>query len=53
MEEDDIVFRLMLATSSSCTCLTKTPDPIYHKLDCRYRVIMDAMEEIKNLRKIK
>jgi hypothetical protein len=50
--EQDIVFKLLLATSSSCSCLTKTPELKYHNDICTYRVIMEAIDEINELRKI-
>lgn len=49
----DIVSRLLDAAISSCSCATKTPAVEYHKPDCRYRVIQDAITEINNLREAK
>jgi hypothetical protein len=34
---------------SSCNCLTKTPDAMYHSLDCRYRHLAEALNYIENL----
>jgi hypothetical protein len=53
IDENDILFRLRLALSSSCTCLTKTPLIEYHDMNCRYRVLMEAAVEIGELRKLK
>ena len=51
-DRNDIYLRLVGLTIGSCTCSTKTNDPKLHKMDCPYRVIRDAMEEIEELRKI-
>lgn len=41
---------LMIARISSCTCLTKTPDPSYHAENCRYRIFADTSDLVqKNL----
>jgi hypothetical protein len=50
VDKSDIVWRLIYQCNSSCSCLTKTPEPEYHELNCRYRVLMDAITEIQELR---
>lgn len=35
------------ATIASCECLTKTPDPLYHAQDCRYRMLAHALNDIE------
>lgn len=34
---------MMRATIGGCSCLTKTPDPAFHKEHCGYRVLMEAL----------
>lgn len=46
----DILERLMRMQIAGCTCFTKTPDPIFHSIDCRYRTAVDAETEIIRLR---
>lgn len=36
--------------SSSCNCLTKTPDPSYHKETCKYRNLREVAGLIQQLR---
>lgn len=36
-------YALQLDAIASCTCLTKTPESIHHKIDCRYRWIAEAL----------
>lgn len=38
----ELLFRMDLAMLGSCTCLTKTPAPAFHKDKCRYRVLREA-----------
>jgi hypothetical protein len=38
----DICKRLFQKMVASCECMTKTPNPEYHKPDCLYRVLSDA-----------
>lgn len=33
----------------SCNCLTKTPDPKYHLITCRYRQIMESHTAIARI----
>lgn len=47
---DDITHRLDLACVASCQCITKTPNSTHHAIDCRYRVMQDAVSEIEQLR---
>lgn len=49
-EPRDIIDRLWWVQCAGCTCGTKSPEAKYHKEDCRYAVVMDAIEEIKALR---
>jgi len=35
-----------LINQPSCTCLTKTPDPQYHKEDCEYKIYRESGENI-------
>lgn len=46
----DIADRLLFATIASCTCLTKTPDHEWHQENCKYRIVIEAREEILKLR---
>lgn len=48
---DDLLVRLAVATVASCTCRTKTPEPKAHLLNCRYRVLTEAHDAIKALRR--
>lgn len=44
-----INMKLMMATSGACSCLTKTPDPSFHKPHCSYRNIREAMILVDDL----
>lgn len=44
----DINNLLVRASFGSCNCLTKTPDPEYHDQTCRYRLIMECSELVKD-----
>jgi hypothetical protein len=45
----DILVRLAY-THPLCTCLTKTPELVYHDELCTYRVVREAESEILRLR---
>lgn len=49
--EHDLMVRLVMAETGSCTCLTKTPEPEYHDILCRYRTIRDAQSALSQVRK--
>jgi hypothetical protein len=38
--------RLMVAQVASCQCMTKTPDPAYHRLTCRYARLARAGDSL-------
>lgn len=38
---------LISATVGSCTCNTKSPELIWHAPDCRYALIMMALENVE------
>lgn len=40
------LYRMML---SSCSCVTKTNDPDYHYVDCRYRQLNEVLSYIEEL----
>lgn len=40
------IYRMM---TSSCSCVTKTNDPDYHYVDCRYRQLNEALSYIEEL----
>jgi len=42
----EILTKLRMAKVSSCSCLTKTPEASYHREDCLYRVLAEAIEFI-------
>lgn len=44
-----LLTRIIFAQIASCRCMTKTPDPDYHKEDCTYRVLYEAQKEIQKL----
>lgn len=46
-QDDDIVTRLVLAQVASCGCMAKTPDAKYHRRDCLYAVLSDAIDAIQ------
>lgn len=39
----DVIAKLRMAQCSSCSCLTKTNDPAWHKEECLYRVLSEAI----------
>lgn len=39
----DMLSKLRMAQCSSCSCLTKTNKPAYHKEECLYRVLSEAI----------
>lgn len=39
---DDLLHRIKRAQIGRCNCLTKTPEPDMHRLECTYRVLADA-----------
>ena len=43
---DGILMQLTLASVGSCTCSTKSPDPKYHMVGCRYRALAEAHDLI-------
>jgi hypothetical protein len=43
----ELVKRLVVACVASCTCATKTHEPMHHDEACLYRVLMDAIAEIE------
>lgn len=47
----DINMKLLRASGCSCTCMTKTPEPEFHKESCTYRLIREAMELVNELGK--
>lgn len=47
---DPLLDRLWHALVAGCNCLTKTPDPQYHKPLCHYRLHYEAHNEISMLR---
>lgn len=55
MTDDDLIRRgdalavLMKAQVASCTCLTKTPDPDWHREGCRYRILREAEAMIEHV----
>jgi len=46
----NIAARLMGQLVASCSCMTKTNLPEYHKEDCLYRVLLDAIDIIQEQR---
>lgn len=42
--------RMVSAISSSCNCLTKTPDIAFHREDCRYRALAEGLGAIQAFR---
>lgn len=44
-----INMKLMMATNSACSCMTKTHDPSFHKEHCSYRNIREAMVLVDEL----
>lgn len=55
MSDNDLIRRgdalavLMKAQIASCTCLTKTPDPDWHREGCRYRILREAEAMIEHV----
>ena len=45
----EITERLSLGQISICNCLIKTPEVRYHDKNCKYRIMDDAIEYIKEL----
>lgn len=41
-----IIEKLRMAQVSSCSCLTKTPEPSWHDESCSYRVLSEAVTAI-------
>jgi hypothetical protein len=44
---DELILELTSMTISSCTCLTKSNEYIYHKPECKYRMLMEVIEILK------
>lgn len=44
-----IKMKLQIAKIASCTCLTKTNDPIYHAPSCSYRTLLEIEELVSSL----
>jgi len=42
----ETISKLRMAQVSSCSCLTKTPDADWHKEDCLYRVLTEAIAAV-------
>lgn len=40
----DMRFSILLLTVSSCTCCTKTNVAAFHKENCQYRILQEALE---------
>lgn len=47
---DMIERRMVEAISSSCNCVTKTPDIAFHKSHCRYRALAEGLGAIQAFR---
>lgn len=45
MTKNDILIPLHRVMIGSCTCLTKTSDPIHHAENCRYKLINEAWDK--------
>jgi hypothetical protein len=43
------ISKLITLSISSCTCLTKSPLPSYHSIDCKYRITLEVISEVENL----
>jgi hypothetical protein len=59
MSNDELIHRaelvagdLLVLTVASCTCQTKTNIHSYHKEDCRYRILIEAVTVISDLLRI-
>ena len=44
-----ICYDVILFTSSSCSCLTKTPEPEYHKDHCQYKKLMTIHKKLSDI----
>ena len=40
---NDMAIKLLTGKISSCSCMTKTPDPQYHDKKCKYRIDMERI----------
>lgn len=45
--KDDLLPRLQMAQTASCTCMTKSPVIDYHSPNCTYRLLQEASTVIK------
>ncbi len=45
--KDDLLPRLRMAQTMSCTCMTKPPDIEYHAPNCKYRLLEEAARTIE------
>jgi len=43
---DAVLMQITLASVGSCTCSTKSPEPHYHMVGCRYRALAEAHDLI-------
>ena len=48
---ETLLKKIDAAASGSCECGTKTPQYLYHAPNCRYRVLMEAFDTIRDLQK--
>ncbi len=48
MNSGDLIERIERATVASCSCLTKTPDWQYHEINCRYRLLQEAADQLRD-----
>lgn len=46
---ENLLERISLAQTASCTCLTKTPVFLVHKEDCRFRILEESRLAIQRL----
>ena len=44
--ENDKIKELISEMVGSCTCMTKTPDPEYHREDCKYAILRKEYDEL-------
>lgn len=47
MSERTLIERIELACVAACTCLTKTPEWHHHEPNCRYRLLQEAAESLR------
>lgn len=46
----DVFLKLRMAQISSCSCLTKTNVHTYHAVNCRYRLLEEIAELLKDIK---